>query len=274
MYAPSAVRQIQPASTYGFAGVCQSVSPFNPGYGWFVPYRQVREHTGAYAYRAVIKMLVEDLSPGSTFADVLPFAINPGADVTVIPRQLLARTDAFPPTKALGPYQIGETAVGLCFRTAMTIAARSTRFTPLTFGILRTLVVDYWRGEYGILGRDALQQVVMVSDSEHVSLWPQPTGGPARAPVHDATQQPTPMSREEARKVANFYIVMNLGDALLPAEMELREIEGRPVWWVVVVHRRTRRRFGVLHIAVSGTKRVTWHPEPNTAEVSAPREND
>jgi len=69
--------------------------------------------------------------------------------------------------------------------------------------------------------------------------------------------------REEARKAANFYIMMKLGDALCPAEMELLEIEAEPVWRVTVVHRRTQRRFGELHVAASGKKRVIRHPEPN-----------
>jgi hypothetical protein len=279
MYALSAVRQIQPASAQGFAGVCQAISHPSPGYGWFVPYRRIRrrvpEQADVYVRRAVIRLVVEDLSPGSTFVDILPFIINPGTDVTVIPRRLLERADAFPPGKALGPYQIGEAIVGLHFRAAIAIASRSAHFTPLSFGILRPMV-NNWQSEYGVLGRDALQQVVMVFNADYVGLWPRSTDEQAHYELSHTAIQPASltMSHEEARKVANFYIVMKLGDALCPAEMKLHDVEGAQVWCVAVVHRRTRRRFGVLHIAASGAKHVTWHPEPDSTEVSAAGESD
>jgi hypothetical protein len=44
---------------------------------------------------------------------------------------------------------------------------------PLCFGILQPFVLDNWPWDYGILGLDALWQVVMISDSDHVCLYPQ-----------------------------------------------------------------------------------------------------
>ena len=175
MHAPTRATQvIRPSRRDFYAGVCVSGCPFNGGDGWFVPYRRVREFSDAYD--AVITLYVQDFS--STFLCTVPFVIDTGADVTIIPRRLMSRPDAFQTAKAIGPYQVkgltGKVVIGRRFRASIFIPRLERDVTPLRFGVLKPVVVDDWEGDYGTLGLDALRRVVMVSDREHVSLWPAP----------------------------------------------------------------------------------------------------
>lgn len=177
MHAPTRATQvIRPARRNFYAGVCRSECPFNTGDGWFVPYRRVRDFPDGY--EAVISLYVKDFS--SSFLCAVPFVIDTATDVTIIPRRLMSRPDAFQIGKALGPYQVkgltGKAVVGHRFRASMFIQPRQRGVTPLSFGVLKPIVVDDWEGDYGALGLDALRLVVMVSDRENVSLWPGPVG--------------------------------------------------------------------------------------------------
>lgn len=182
MYTPSPAREIHPPGPHHYAGVCQALGPSTPHYGWFVPYCPVPGYTDAYD--AVIDLLVVDLSSG--FADVLPFVIDTGTDVTIIPRRLLTRHDVFPPSKALGAYSVtgltGRVVTGLRFRAAIAIASLRPEPPPLSFGVMKPVVVDDWREDYGMLGLDVLLQVVMISDADQICLWP-PVHVPAQLTV-------------------------------------------------------------------------------------------
>lgn len=175
MHAPNRATQVTRSGSRDFyAGVCQSGCPSNDKDGWFVPYRRVPGF--ADGYEAVINLYVHDLS--STLICVAPFVIDTATDVTIIPRRLMIGPDAFQTAKALGPYRVkgltGKVVVGQRFRASMFIPLRQRDETPLSFGVLKPVVVDEWEGDYGTLGLDALRRVVMVSDKDHVSLWPAP----------------------------------------------------------------------------------------------------
>lgn len=178
MHGPNLATLIKPASRRDFyAGVCRSGCQANAGLGWFVPYRRVRGYFKAY--EAIINLHVQDLQ--STFVAILPFVIDTGTDVTIIPRRLLSPS-AFPRSKSLGPYDVtgltGKTVVGLRFRAAVSVAQLQRSSDLLGFGKLTPIVVrdKDWEGDYGMLGLDALRKVVMVSDGDCVSLWPKPRG--------------------------------------------------------------------------------------------------
>jgi len=178
MHGPNLATLIQPASRRDFyAGVCQSGCQSNSSLGWFVPYRRVRGYFNAY--EAVINLHVQDLH--STFVAILPFVIDTGTDVTIIPRRLLD-PGAFPRSKSLGRYEVkglaGGTVVGLRFRAAVSVALLRRGSDLLGFGKLTPIVVrdEDWEGDFGMLGLDALRKVVMVSDGDCVSLWPKPRG--------------------------------------------------------------------------------------------------
>jgi hypothetical protein len=173
MHAPNQAAEVWPASAYGYiAGLCRSGCPSNPSRGWFVPYRPVPAYPDAY--EAVITLYVKDLS--SPFLDFLPFVIDTGTDVTIIPRKLLKRAYAFPPSKTLGQYKVegltGKVVVGLRFRAAVAIVPHRPGPDPLRFDELKPIIVDDWKDKYGMLGLDALRQVMMVSDRDHICLWP------------------------------------------------------------------------------------------------------
>ena len=176
LHAPNrATRVIRPAREDFYAGFCRSGCPYNDEGGWFVPYRRVREYTDAY--EAVINLCVIDLS--STFICGVPFVIDTGTDVTIVPRRLVSRPHAFQVKNSLGPYKLqgltGGGVVGLRFNAAMFLPLPQRDLPSLSFGRLKPVVVDHWKDDYGMLGLDALRRVVMVSDREHVSLWPAPS---------------------------------------------------------------------------------------------------
>jgi hypothetical protein len=174
MHAPNHATQVTAPARHDFyAGVCQSGCPFNGANGWFVPYRRVRDFHDAY--EAVINLHVLDLS--STFMCVMPFLIDTGSDATIIPRHFL-RPGAFE-KKSAGPSDVkgisGNRIFGKRFRAAMHIPLLRHGPEPLSFGELEVMVVEQ-RMDYGVLGLNALRRVLMVSDREHVSFWPSPTG--------------------------------------------------------------------------------------------------
>ena len=176
MHAPNRAAEIHSASVLDFsAGICRSSCSFKQSNGWFVPYRQVPNSDESYD--AVISLYVKDLT--SPFFDTLPFVIDTGTDITIIPRKgRILESGAFPLGEALGESQVrgltGRTIVGRRFRAAFSIVSRQTGIDPLIFSELNPIIVDYWEDDYGMLGLDALRQVVMVSDREHISLWPMP----------------------------------------------------------------------------------------------------
>lgn len=66
--------------------------------------------------------------------------------------------------------------------------------------------------------------------------------------------QPLGISRERAETLANRYIVMNLGDALVAGNATLAEGADGIVWQVAVLHSRTRESMGTLLLdGASGT---------------------
>jgi hypothetical protein len=132
---------------------------------------------GGGRYEAVINLFVLDSS--SAFMGAVPFIVDTGSDVTVIPRSLLDDGAFRPePNKHYGIEGIsgGRMVVGHRFKASLSIPRRRRGPEPLKFVELRPMVVKNWPMSYGLLGLDALRQVLMVSDREHVSFWPSTTG--------------------------------------------------------------------------------------------------
>jgi hypothetical protein len=175
MHAPNHASRVHSETSDFFAGVCRSGCPSNSGAGWFVRYRPVREY--ADAYDAVINLNIHDLSGVSTVVLTLPFVIDTGTDVTIIPRRLIP-SHSFPPQRSLGAYEVhgmgGGVIVGLRYRAVASIAPQGPSTPPLAFGELKPIVVDHWSQPYGMLGLDALRRVVMIADNKHVSFWMAP----------------------------------------------------------------------------------------------------
>ena len=180
MHAPNRANQvISPSRREFYAGFCRSGCPFNGEGGWFVPYRRVPEFNDAY--EAVITLNVIDLS--STFIGEVPFVIDTGSDVTIIPRRLVGGSNASSASnafqqKAIGDYYVqgltGKVVVGRRYRASLFVPLPRQDVSPLSFGEVKLVVVEEWMGKYAVLGLDALRQVVMVSDRDHISLWPRP----------------------------------------------------------------------------------------------------
>jgi hypothetical protein len=178
MHAPTFAKELRPAGKNGVPGICQSDCIAKQAFGFFVPFSRDLEVPDRC--EAVIRLLVHDLS--STFLHFLPFVIDTGTDVTIIPRRLLRRPEgawAFQVGKTLSQYEVvgltGGAIVGLRFRSTIAIVSDQSGLV-LSLGELQPIVVadEDWEENYGMLGLDALRQVVMVSDSEHISFWPFP----------------------------------------------------------------------------------------------------
>jgi hypothetical protein len=71
------------------------------------------------------------------------------------------------------------------------------------------------------------------------------------------------ISKDEARRIANFNVIMTLGDRLYVSGMELCADTGRPFWRAIVSQAGTRKRVGEIHIDVDAPEGegVTWHPD-------------
>jgi len=162
------------------AGQCESEDQAgNLLYGWFVPYHRV-PGLPKDAREAVINLLVLDLSAPVAYATrAVPFCIDTGTDVTLVPRKLLP-PGAFPRERAINPNPewiigpCGGKIVGLRFRAGLLTEPSKVTKSALTFGSpLEILVVDYWDNPYGMLGLNALRTVIMISDRDHITFWPQ-----------------------------------------------------------------------------------------------------
>jgi hypothetical protein len=111
----------------------------------------------------------------------LPFVVDTGTDATIVPRKLLP-DGLFPRSKAVSGTWIpvvglaGGWIAGLPFAASLAISPQAPGANGLSFGRLTVVVVDSWDQNYGMLGMDALRNVVTVFDRDHVCFWPVPTG--------------------------------------------------------------------------------------------------
>lgn len=182
MYAPTPATQLRADNLRdGLVGVCQYSEDSNPNHGWFVRYRRIPRYSNAY--EAVMSFIVvEDSSGGVAQQYLLKFLIDTGSPYTIIPRQLLQPDpswgEPFLPSRALGPFTVGGigggSTRGYRFHARISLYWPRRDPRPFSFDKLEVIVVDSWKDNYGILGLDALRQVVIVSDSNHLCLWPPP----------------------------------------------------------------------------------------------------
>jgi hypothetical protein len=173
MFGPFSAMQVRAARRNGIAGVCKSRISSYPEYGWFVPYQKMPGYIDGC--QAVITLLVQDLS--GSYADNLSFVIDTGTNVTIIPRKLI-EPRAFPRSRMNVPCEVegvtGKVVTGYRYLAAFAIPKLLSDPASLSFGMLKPIIVDHWESDYGMLGLDALRQVVMVSDQDHICFWPSP----------------------------------------------------------------------------------------------------
>jgi hypothetical protein len=157
------------------AGICRLASG---RLGWFVPMRR---------RMAVLELLVVD--PNSSFSARVPFLIDTGSTITVLPRTV---HDRLASGQAFARHSRGRPVSGLRLANGRLLAARPYDSflyilpTPpggphFTFGCPFTIHVveeEMWEGgdAIGLLGTDALSQLTLVADRGYVTLWPPAEG--------------------------------------------------------------------------------------------------
>jgi hypothetical protein len=68
------------------------------------------------------------------------------------------------------------------------------------------------------------------------------------------------ISADQARWIAEFNIMMTLGDGMQVSVLEHAAIDGGLYWRAEIVYSATGRLAGELRIDASTGKNVTWHP--------------
>jgi hypothetical protein len=80
-------------------------------------------------------------------------------------------------------------------------------------------------------------------------------------PTSQSAEPVVGISRDDARRRANFYLLMVMGDALYVSGMDISISEGKRVWRATVLHRATRERVGELHLDAETGEEMTWYPD-------------
>jgi len=154
-----------------FARPCHGAPSLGGSHGWAVPYRRAE---GFNACEAVVNLYVLELGAHGAFMDIVPFVIDTGTDVSIVPRTLLG-PESFR-GKELEVHDLigfaGTPFVARRYRAALAIAARRPEPASVCFGAVDIFVVDAWNFPHAALGLDALRRVVLISDSKQVSFWP------------------------------------------------------------------------------------------------------
>jgi hypothetical protein len=137
-----------------------------------VPYVSRRAREGTYYY-PFVWLYVTDLSDRATFSGFLPFLIDTGATVTVIPRFVLPEYAFQPASNAIHSIRgVGMSATpGLRFPALLSIAPRQRECVTLTFDPIDVFVSDLIGPRpFGLLGLDAIRQTVAVFDAERARI--------------------------------------------------------------------------------------------------------
>lgn len=162
-------------------GICESI---NPGHlGWFVP---VRERNGARD--VIIRLWVHD--PKSSFTGFVPFLIDTGSQMTVLPRAALrgpSSSAAFrvPRRRRMLTVQTpgGPVALGESF-TASLMLMPSGGVPECNLGEVPVTIAESWPEDFpAILGMDVLRKLIVIADANHVTLWQHPHGGTDARPA-------------------------------------------------------------------------------------------
>jgi len=61
--------------------------------------------------------------------------------------------------------------------------------------------------------------------------------------------KPIHISQKEVKKIANRYIILNLGDALRAGNIELNQEIGAEVWQVEIINQVTNQKRGELYLS-------------------------
>ena len=175
MHSPSLAQEVWP-SHRGHPGVCRTAD--GSRLGFFVPYQLVgvqESETPLAQWEAWINLYVIDRA--SPYTGFIPFLVDPGSHVTIIPKPLV-EAYAFPIPKAIDPRHVepvaglgGGIVTGRIFSIHLAIVPQEVSYGVHMFQPLDVLVVDSLADNYAVLGLDAIRQVTMVSDDKHVAFW-------------------------------------------------------------------------------------------------------
>jgi hypothetical protein len=163
----------------GLPGVCKFKSSDVTTFGFFVPYLHVGDIANVLEqWEALIRLFVRDTSKSSSQIIYVPFLIDTGTDVTIIPRNLIPNND-FLRINAVKPYKVpvtgltGKTVFGDTFNAHLSIVPFEKKGKhSLDLGEITIVIVNSWEDDKAVLGLDAIRRVLMISDSNNVYFWP------------------------------------------------------------------------------------------------------
>lgn len=183
MHAPVPAQEVHPPRGL-CAGLCRYEAPDgSKKEGWFVSVRRSRPRSTLVWYDVRIRLLVRDRS-GSSFLGWVPFIVDCGTDVTIIPRKLLPQhafrgLDAgMCPVTGLAD-DTDKPYVGRHYPASVLFRAPGVNGLSILVPDLLPLIMDSWQegeeGNCGLLGMDVLSRVAWVFGGEHFSFWPLPS---------------------------------------------------------------------------------------------------
>ena len=140
---------------------------------------------GSYYY-PLTWLYVTDLSEDATSSGMIPFVIDTGTPVTIIPRTRLPPFAFRPTWNAI--YSMrgfdGPATPGLRFPALLSMAPRRSQCQTLTFDPIEVFIPDEaGHTQVGLLGLDALREVISIFDERRARLrrqeeWFFVRGGP------------------------------------------------------------------------------------------------
>ncbi len=124
--------------------------------------------------QALVCLYLIDVSNVARYSTYLPFLVDTGTPITIVPRPILQDSSAFQGHQSHGIREItglgGRLQRGSRFRAALSISPSDDDCEPFALPGTEILVLDESELKHGLLGLDMLHRMVSVFDPRGVSF--------------------------------------------------------------------------------------------------------